>query len=128
MKFEVKHKDVSDLLTGAEIMAMIAAAKNDRDAALIAILYDSGCRIGELLSCKVKHVEFDAEECNITFPKSKTVARTSLLIFAKGYLETYLKRHPMRADKEAPLFVTEKMQNIGTVEKPIRKYKVLKHD
>lgn len=125
MKFEVKHKDVSDLLTGEEIMEMVNAAQNVRDAAIIAVLYDSGCRVGELVSCKIKHVEFVSDECNITFPKSKTITRTSLLIFAKGYLEAYLKRHPLRHDKEAPLFVTEKLWNTGPKDKPIKKYKVL---
>jgi integrase/recombinase XerD len=128
MKFEMKQKVASDLLTGAEIMALINAARNDRDAAIIAVLYDSGCRIGELLSCKIKHVDFERDECNITFPKSKTVARSSLLIFAKGYLETYLKRHPARNDIEAPLFVTENLVNVGTKAQPIRKYKALEHD
>lgn len=35
------------------------AAENPRDKALISVLYESGCRIGEILSLKIRNVEFD---------------------------------------------------------------------
>jgi len=38
----------------------VSSAINPRDKAFISLLYESGCRIGELLNLKIKNVEFDA--------------------------------------------------------------------
>jgi integrase len=48
-----------ELLTQDEIERLASVAENFRDRAFVLVLYESGCRIGELLSLKVKNVEFD---------------------------------------------------------------------
>jgi integrase len=48
-----------ELLTEEDVKKLIDAAENPRDRALIAVLYESGCRIGELLSLRVRNVSFD---------------------------------------------------------------------
>ena len=51
-------KNPSDLLTEEEIFKMIEVADNDRDKAIIAVLHESGCREGELVSSQLKHIKF----------------------------------------------------------------------
>lgn len=41
-----------------EVKKMAEIANNPRDRALILVLYEPGCRIGEILSLKIKNVQF----------------------------------------------------------------------
>ena len=45
-----------DILTQEEIRSLISAARTDRDRAFISMLYESGCRIGELLNLHIRQV------------------------------------------------------------------------
>lgn len=126
-KSKIERKVPSDLLTESEIMQMIEATTNHRDAAIIATLYESGCRINELLSCRIKDIEFVSSGCKITFPKSKTESRTILLVFATGYIQRYLSKHHDKNNPDSPLFITNSKQSIGTKEKPASGYKVIEY-
>ena len=44
-----------ELLTEEEIKKMIESADNPRDRAFMSVLYESGCRIGEILTLKQKN-------------------------------------------------------------------------
>ena len=48
---DLEPKDKKDLLTKTEVEKLIITAQLPRDKAIIATLYESGCRRGELLSC-----------------------------------------------------------------------------
>lgn len=48
-----------ELLTEDEVLRIARAANHPRDRAFILVLYESGCRIGEMLSLKMKNVQFD---------------------------------------------------------------------
>jgi integrase len=96
----------SDLLTTEEIEKMIATADLLRDKAIIATLAESGCRMGELLSCRIKDVELTSNGCKLTFPKGKTGSRTVPLVFAASYIDHYLRQHPERKYPDAPLWLT----------------------
>jgi len=48
-----------EMLSEEDIENLINAAENPRDKAFIAILYESGCRIGEMLFLRLKHINFD---------------------------------------------------------------------
>ncbi|MBI2444848.1 tyrosine-type recombinase/integrase [Candidatus Micrarchaeota archaeon] len=54
-----RHKLPEEILTEKEVLDMAAAATNARDKALVLVLYESGCRIGELMSLHLKNVQFD---------------------------------------------------------------------
>lgn len=58
------------LLTKDEIEKLIDTAQHPRDKAMIATLYESGARKGELLACNIEHVVFDSMGCKMTFPES----------------------------------------------------------
>lgn len=112
-----KHKDGNvdkEILTQQEVSKMIGAAKNDRDAMMLAVLYESGCRKGELRSCKVKHVTFYDRYCTLKFPTGKKGGRTVELVTARPYLDGWVRggnKHPQKlpnglVDPEAYLLVS----------------------
>ncbi|MDE1859712.1 MAG: tyrosine-type recombinase/integrase [Candidatus Micrarchaeota archaeon] len=78
-----------DLLTEAEVKKMIGTARNQRDKAIIALLFDSGIRAGELLNMKVKDVDFNTEPAHIRVD-GKTGPRQVPILFSAPYLARYL--------------------------------------
>lgn len=110
------NKLPSDLLTEEEILKLIQVANDERDKAIIATLADSGCRMGEILSCRVKDVEFIEDGCRLTFPKGKTGSRTVLVQFAAEYINHWLRVHPQNDNPDAPLWITKRRKNVGSRE------------
>lgn len=54
-----RHKLPQELLSEQDVLKMAQAAMNSRDKALVLVLYESGCRVGELMSLRLKNVQFD---------------------------------------------------------------------
>ncbi|MCW6157956.1 MAG: hypothetical protein LVQ63_00515 [Thermoplasmatales archaeon] len=52
-----KAKKPEDIISIEEKKKLLNACLNERDKSLISMLYDSGCRIGELLALRVKDTE-----------------------------------------------------------------------
>lgn len=93
-----------DLLTVADVKRMIEAAQSDRDKAFIACLYDGSFRISELGSARIRDVSFDSYGARLTVD-GKTGMRKTRLIFSMPYLSRWLEVHPLRDDRNAPLWV-----------------------
>ncbi len=55
-----RQKLPTDLLTAKEAEALISACRHPRDKALVSLLYDSGCRISEILTLQWDHVTFES--------------------------------------------------------------------
>ncbi len=106
IKLKGKEKDSSDMLTEDEIDRLIRAARDPRDIAMISVLNESGCRVGELISSKIKHVRFTSDFVWLTFPRGKTGSRTVPLKESIVYLQNWLSVHPRQSDENAPLFVS----------------------
>ncbi|WP_292391807.1 tyrosine-type recombinase/integrase [Methanosarcina sp. UBA5] len=96
-----ENKKRENLLTKEEVEKMINTANNYRDKAVIATLYESGARRGELLSCRIKDVIFDANGARITL-KGKTGTRIVRLVFAASFLRDWITNHPCRDTKGKP--------------------------
>ena len=96
----------SDLITIEEYRAMVDACNNARDRAIISTLYDSGCRIGELLLMKISNLRFDNYGGLLVVPfQGKTGTRQVRIIGdSVPYLRAWLDNHPSRNDLNAPLF------------------------
>lgn len=121
MKITVKNqrrKLPEELLTEGEVEDMIRAADHPRDRALVSLLYESGARIGELASLKVKHIFFDRYGAKIVV-KGKTGMRRLRIISSSPRLASWLEVHPNGDDPEAHLWV-----GIGTR----NKNKLLSHN
>lgn len=101
-----KRKLPDDLLTPEEIKMMIdAAGDNLRDRALVAVLYESGCRLGEIAGIKLKDVTSDQYGI-VIIVHGKTGDRRVRLIDSVPDLLQWLNVHPSR-DGEY-LFVHER--------------------
>jgi integrase len=93
-----------------DVKPMIDAAANDRDAALIAVAFDTGCRSGELRELTVGDVS-DGDYGLRLRVDGKTGARTVALVPSEHYLSQWLGSHPGSTDSEAPLW-----SKLGTVD------------
>ena len=91
-----------DLLSKEEVDAQIAAAKNPRDKALIALLYETGARIGELIDLTVGDIE-DRQHGKKVVIEGKTGARRLPLVESVPYINKWLNEHPNPAS-DAPLW------------------------
>jgi len=96
-----------ELLTEKEVRALIQAALSPRDRAMIAVLYESGTRIGELALLRLKHVQFDTYGAQLLV-HGKTGSRRVRIISSVPELTEWLNVHPHRDDPEAYLWVTNR--------------------
>lgn len=96
----------SDLITPDEIARIVEACNNARDRAIFSTLYDSGCRIGELLLMRIRNVRFDNYGGILEVPfEGKTGARQVRVVGNSiPHLRAWLDNHPRRNDINAPLF------------------------
>jgi site-specific recombinase XerD len=101
-----------EILTQQEVQAIIVAARRARDKALIAVLYESGCRIGEVLSLQMRQIQQHPHGFQITV-SGKTGTRRLLLIASAPYLTTWLNEHPRREDHQSPLWLTADYRTVG---------------
>lgn len=101
-----------DVLSENDIRDLVKAADNPRDKAFIFVLYESGCRIGEILGIKLKNVLFDKYGAQIVV-NGKTGARRVRIIFACDYLRCWCENHPNREEPESYLWVTLSTNNRG---------------
>ena len=94
-----------EILSKEEVREMVKAAETPRNKAFIHSLYESGCRIGEFLPIKIKHLTFDNNGAVLNVD-GKTGKRRIRLITSIGHLRTWLEHHPKSENPEAPLWVT----------------------
>jgi len=104
-KVQTESRTYESILTKKEVDRIISSAKNDRDAAIVSVLYDSGCRIGELLNCNIKDIEWNNDGYRITL-RGKTGTRKVQCVESTHELSSWLAHHPLKNDMHAPLFVT----------------------
>ena len=83
---------------------MIAHAPTIRDKAFVSTLYETGCRNGEMLSMKVKNVQFEKHGAILNV-HGKTGSRRILAIMSAPYLRDWFNNHPFVDDGSSPLWV-----------------------
>jgi len=109
IKTHVKKKDVTrlqrkDLLTPGDIEKLLHVCHNPRDKALIAILWETGCRIAEIGNMQIKHVTKNKHGFTLDI-SGKTGERSPIIISAAPYLTQWISMHPFKDNPEAPLWV-----------------------
>lgn len=102
-----------DFLTEDEVKRMLSSSPYPRDRAIISVLWESGCRVGEVLSLQIKHVTFEDAFTRITV-SGKTGMRRIPLVNSSSYLTEWLGNHPLKDNPEAPLWVG--IGNVGRSE------------
>jgi len=104
-KSKINYKKKPDWrISQEEVDLLIASCDNARDKAIISLLYDSGMRIGELLTLRIKDVVFDNYGMR-TMVSGKTGVRNVRVIGDSiGYVKAWLNVHPDPFNPEAWLF------------------------
>lgn len=101
--------DPDDLLTDEEIEALLEAAANPRDTAVIALLADTGLRVGALASLRIRDLDLSGPTATVTINENgpvKDASGTVPLTWSEGYLANYLAVHPRRDVPDAALLHT----------------------
>ncbi len=123
------HKLPEELLTEEEVLKLAETAGSVRDKALILVLYESGCRIGELLTLKLKNTSFDQYGA-ILRVNGKTGDRRVRIISSAPALTAWIGLHPSGKDPEAMLWqstyrnskVKAKNLSHGTIYQLLKEY------
>ena len=95
-----------ELLTEEDIVNLIGACKSQRDKAIIALLYDTGMRVGELLNLRIRDVVLNRDSLGYAMVDGKTGKRRVTLIFSVPYLAYYLDNCIKERSNDASLFFT----------------------
>ena len=99
-------KKSEDMITKEEIEKIINACANSRDKALFSTLYDSGCRIGEILTLRIRDLQND-QWGTVLHVTGKTGERMVRIVGdSVPYLREWVKNHPGRNDPNAMVFVS----------------------
>lgn len=97
------HRLPEEILTQDEVRRIAEAAKNLRDRAFVSALYESGCRIGEFLGLRNRHVQFD-EYGAILIVEGKTGMRRVRVVASAPALGLWRDNHPDRENPDAPFW------------------------
>ncbi len=102
---EWRNKKPSGYCLSEEIKRLINTAMVERDRCIVAVLYESGIRVGELLNLRIKDVQMDEQTQEVTLhipelPVCKTGVRSVLCLEIYGYVEDWLKCHPNPSSTE----------------------------
>ncbi len=108
-----QRKLPEDILTKEEVLKLVDAADSAQYKAIILSLYESGCRIGEFTSLRIKDIVFDKYGAKLHIPKGKTGARIVRLISSASLIAQWLNCHPFREDRESYLWINYRKEPMG---------------
>ena len=101
---QIKLPNEGEILTYEETQQILSKCKNSRDRAFVSSFTESGCRISELGNMLIKNVKFDQYGAVLSV-SGKTGARQVRVINAVPFLAAWLSDHPLKNNREAPLWV-----------------------
>jgi len=101
-----KQRLPEDLLTEEEVKKLVEFAPSTRDKAYVITLYETGCRNGEMLNIKLKHVSFESQG-TILRVHGKTGSRRVMVITSAPYLRDWINNHPYKNDPNAYLWIMD---------------------
>lgn len=105
LKYKDKHvTNQADLITESEVQRLISVAIHPRNRAFISLLYETGCRIGEIANLSIGQVLFDQYGCVLNV-SGKTGARRIRVVNSTSYLVQWLEMHPCKNDRTKPVWV-----------------------
>ncbi len=108
---KIKRKLPEDLITKKELEKMIEVADHIRDKALVSLTYESGFRIGEVLTLRIKNIVFDEYGAKVLVGEGKTGMRRIRIVSSAPYLANWIENHPFRNKPEAPLWISTGTKN-----------------
>ncbi len=78
-----------DILSEEEVLKLINSSQNARNRAIIALMFDSGIRVGELLNMRMKDIDLSDEPAHI-MANGKTGMRRIPIFFSVPYVANYV--------------------------------------
>lgn len=94
-----------EIITWEDAVKLSRSALNHRDKALPLVLWESGARIGELLSMNMEDVEIVDNGMILHITESKTEVRDIGIKKSVPALGEWLQNHPLRDRPDTPLWV-----------------------
>ncbi len=92
------------VLDEEDLQELLEHTTNNRDRCFIYVLWESGCRVGELVSLRMKDiVDKDQYGTKLTV-NGKTGERTVRICDSAPSLDIWMKEHPCRENPNAPIF------------------------
>lgn len=95
------NKMPEELLSAIDISELYDASRNTQDRAFLYVLWESGARIGELLSLQRKHITYDSQGAILIF-NGKTGMRRVRLLESAAVLDEWISSRSFRPD--SPIF------------------------
>jgi site-specific recombinase XerD len=105
-------KNPEDMLTEEEIRKMINSCMNPRNRAFISVLYESGCRIGEILPLQLNRVKFDQFGA-LLLVNGKTGFRRVRTVASSPYLTEWINKHPSKDDPKEFLWISRDLKRLS---------------
>lgn len=102
-----------ELITKEEYEKILDSCMNARDRALISVLYDSGVRIGEALSLRIRDAQSDQYGYILAVTGKTGFRRVRIVGNSVVYLKAWIDNHPNRNDINAPIFCGVEIRNNG---------------
>ena len=109
---EMRLPSEGELLTSGESRKLVEAACHPRDKALLSVLWESGARVSEIGTLRLKDIQFDRFGTVISV-RGKTGSRKIRLVTSTPYLSTWMNCHPSKDDPNGPLWVNIGNRNTG---------------
>ena len=111
----------SELISEDEMLKIIDSFQDVQQKAIVSVLYDSACRVGELVNLDRRDVINNNGRWSISVD-GKTGIRTIPLIFSSQYLEQWFdKYHPAKDYPDAPLWISRSARDKY---KPVEKQRI----
>lgn len=103
-------KTAADLLSKEEIEALITAAENSRDRALISVLYEAGLRSRELADLTWGDLKFNSWNAVLNTAGKTGKPRYIPLVMSRSYLAQWKNDYPAELHPDSFVFVTLRKQ------------------
>ena len=92
------------VITQGEVDLLVASCDNARDKAIFSLLYDTGIRIGELLTLRIKDVAFDDYGMKILVTGKTGPRMVRAIGDSVGYVKGWINVHPDQFNEDSILF------------------------
>ena len=102
------------VLQSDNVKKILEVCESQRDRALVALFWDTGARLNEILDCNIGHVKFD-QHYGIISVSGKTGRRPIPIRDSLPELQAWINLHPMKDNPAAPLFTTSRRRGTLTV-------------
>ena len=99
------NKRSEDIISQAEVREIVANAISPRDKFLIALAYDSGCRISELLTLRIRDIKTDEYGIRLHVTGKTGERNVRCVGDSVALFSDWIARHPQRNDPDAYLFI-----------------------